>query len=196
MDDFKADEKSVKRYLDLRRILYTTKQAKEELFIIIEPNSPPKITRGRIKKWIEQTIGPEYTKISLSAMDPKYNFWAYYTQQELHEATDTQSLDDQENQLGSRIINKLRSAYEEFNYIVKGPIILSLVESSIDSVLQLSASKKEFGVTKSVWKDIHKFIKYRPYCFRDKESVMSELLQSTRSQDTVYETVSQSVSVE
>lgn len=161
MDDFKADEKSIKKYLNLRRILYSRKIEKEELFIIIEPNTSPKITKGRLKKWIEQVIGQENSKIQLSAMNPKYNFWMYYNPETTEES----------NPLGSKLINKLRSAYSEFDDVYRGPVVLSIMDTSIDTVMQ----KKEIGVTKTIWKDIQKFIKYRPYCFRDREAAITEL---------------------
>ncbi len=166
-DNFIADEKSIKRYLDLRRIAYKNKIAKEELFVILEPNQPPKLTRGRLKKWIANCFPENTERVSLSAMHPKYNFWIYFTGLECPGPDSSQV-----NELGSKLFNKLRSAYEEFNHEITGTVIISMQTCEENTL-----GRTECGISKSVWKDIQKFVKYRPVCFRDKESALSEISQ-------------------
>ena len=54
------------------------------------------------------------------------------------------------------------------------------MDTSVDTVMQ----KKEIGVTKTIWKDIQKFIKYRPYCFRDREAAITEIQNTIQSSET------------
>jgi hypothetical protein len=179
-DNFIADEKSIKRYLDLRRIAYKNKIAKEELFVILEPNQPPKLTRGRLKKWIANCFQQNTERVSLSAMHPKYNFWIYFIGRDDREAVGVEDPSggrttpdsSQLNELGSKLFNKLRSAYEEFNHEITGTVIISMQTCEENTL-----GRTECGISKSVWKDIQKFVRYRPVCFRDKESALSEISQ-------------------